>query len=72
MENRTNLWLHVTLKQVRNSHNAGNPTALRNEIETLPESMNKAYESILERSKDKRLACKVLHIIAGAKIALPL
>lgn len=72
IENRTYLWLHLILDQIRNSDNAGNEKAMRKEIQTLPQSVSKAYEAILAKSKDKNLASKLLHIIVGAKTALTL
>ncbi len=72
IENRTYLWLHLILDQIRNSDNAGNQKALRKEIQTIPQSVSKAYETILARTKDRKLASKLLHIITGAEAALTL
>ena len=72
IENRTYLWLHLILDQIRNSDNAGNKKAILKEIQTIPQSVSKAYEAILGKSKDKKLASKLLHIIVGAKTALTL
>ncbi len=72
IENRTYLWLHLILDQIRNSDNAGNQKALRKEIQTIPQSVSKAYETILAKIKDKKLASKLLHIITGAEAALTL
>ena len=72
IENRTYLWLHLILDQIRNSDNAGNQKALRKEIQSLPQSVSKAYETILAKTKDKKLASKLLHIINGAEAALTL
>ena len=71
-ENRTYLWLHLILDQIRNSDNAGNKKAIRREIQTIPQSVSKAYEAILAKTKDKSLATKLLHIIVGAETALTL
>ena len=72
IENRTYLWLHLILDQIRNSDDAGNKKAIRKEIQAIPQSLSKAYEAILAKSKDKLLAIKLLHIIVGAETALTL
>ena len=72
IENRTYLWLHLILDQIRNSDNAGNKKAIRKEIQAIPQSVSKAYEAILAKTKDKLLATKLLHIIVGAETALTL
>ena len=72
IENRTYLWLHLILDQIRNSENAGHEKAIRKEIETIPQSVSIAYEAILAKAKDKKLASKLLHIIVGAETALTL
>ena len=72
IENRTYLWLHLILDQIRNSDNAGNKKAIRKEIQAIPQSVSKAYEAILAKTKDKPLATKLLHIIVGAETALTL
>ena len=72
IENRTYLWLQLILDQIRNSDNAGNKKAIRKEIQTIPQSVSKAYERILAKTKDKPLATKLLHIIVGAEAALTL
>lgn len=72
IENRTYLWLHLILDQIRNSDNAGNEKAIRKEIETIPQSVSRAYEAILAKAKDRNLASKLLHIIVGAETTLTL
>ena len=72
IENRTYLWLHLILDQIRNSDNAGNKKAIRKEIQAVPQSVGRAYEAILAKTKDKPLATKLLHIIVGAETALTL
>ena len=72
IENRTYLWLHLILDHIRNSENAGNKKAIRKEIQAIPQSVSKAYEAILAKTKDKPLATKLLHIIVGAETALTL
>lgn len=46
IENRTYLWLHLILDQIRNSDNADHEKALRKEIETIPQSVSIVYEAI--------------------------
>ena len=72
MKNRTYLWLHLILDQIHSSDNAGNERAIRKEIQTIPQTVSKAYEAILGKSKDKKLASKLFHIIIGAETALTL
>ena len=72
IENRTYLWLHLILDQIRNSDNAGNEKAIRKEVQTIPQSVSKAYEAILGKTKDRNLASKLLHIIVAAETALTL
>ena len=72
IENRTYLWLHLILDQIRNSDNASNEKAIQKEIQTIPQSVSRAYEAILAKAKDKKLASKLLHIIVGAETALTL
>ena len=72
IENRTYLWLHLILDQIRNSDNAGNKKAIRKEIQSIPHSVSKAYEAILAKTKDRPLATKLLHVIVGAETALTL
>ena len=72
IENRTYLWLHLILDQIRSSDNAGNKKAIRKEIQSIPHSVSKAYESILAKTKDRSLATRLLHVIVGAETALTL
>ena len=70
VENRTYLWLHLVLDRVRNSDRAGTTGDLQRDIEELPEKVEQLYEAILNKSKDHKLARKLLHIIVGAKVPL--
>lgn len=67
MRNRTYLWLHLILDQIRNSDRAGNAEQLRKEIESLPQSVTQAYEAILGKTKDREMATRLLHIVVGAE-----
>ena len=64
--------MHLILDEIRSSDNASNKKAIQKEIATIPQSVGKAYEMILAKSKDKNLATKLLHIIVGAETALTL
>ena len=70
VENRTYLWLHLILDRVRNSDRAGTTGDLQRDIEELPEKVEQLYEAILNKSKDHKLARKLLHIIVGAEVPL--
>ena len=70
MENRTYLWLHLILDQIQNSERAGNAKEMQKEIKSIPQSVSKAYEAILSKIKDKRMAEKLLHIIVGAEVPM--
>ena len=67
IQNRTYLWLHLILDQIRHSNRASNTSEMRREILALPQSISTAYEGILGRTTDRGLATKVLHIIVGAE-----
>ena len=67
IQNRTYLWLHLILDQIRNSDQASNPREIRRQILSLPQSISAAYEGILARTTDRDLATKLLHIIIGAE-----
>ena len=72
IENRTYLWLHLILNQIRNSDNAGSKKAIRKEIQSIPHSISNVYKAILAKKKDRPLATKLLHVIIGAETALTL
>jgi ankyrin repeat domain-containing protein 50 len=64
--NRTYIWVVLTLDVVENiqGFTKGN---VRNAVGILPQTINQAYNRILERSLDKEKAKKLLHIITAAK-----
>ena len=72
IKNRTYLWLHLTLDQIRNSERAGSVKGLRKEIESLPQSVGEAYETLLSKTKDRSAVIKMLQIIVGATAPLTL
>ncbi|KAE8143474.1 hypothetical protein BDV38DRAFT_277493 [Aspergillus pseudotamarii] len=71
VENRTYLWVSLTLDVLENitGFTKGN---IRRAIQYLPETVDKAYEKILDRSSDKNKARVLLHIITAAMRPLSL
>ena len=71
MGHRTYLWLHLTFKEIADSAVAGTTEKeLRRFISTLPKSVDKAYENILNRSKEPDIARKLLQCVLVARKAL--
>ncbi|KAH7381872.1 ankyrin repeat-containing domain protein, partial [Cadophora sp. MPI-SDFR-AT-0126] len=64
--NRTYLWLHLILDEVRKSLGASTPQRMLRIVETLPETVDAAYDAILDRSTDATLARRLLHILICA------
>jgi ankyrin repeat protein len=71
-DNRTYLWLHLTLSEFRYSGITSDEVHER--IETLPETLYEAYESILAKidRRDAAQARRLLHIIVAAERPLTL
>ncbi|KAH8689906.1 hypothetical protein BGW36DRAFT_307105 [Talaromyces proteolyticus] len=71
MEHRTYLWLKLLVDVIRGEVD---PTKkrLKRIINTLPATVDQAYESILLKAKDQRRARKLLHIIVAARRPLTL
>jgi hypothetical protein len=63
--NRTNLWLHLTLDQVEIGLGSAEKK-LRKIVNTLPKSIEEAYEKILAKCQQQDEAKRVLHIIVAA------
>ena len=63
--NRTYLWVHLTLDVIKNlpGFTKGN---VQRAINDIPETVDAAYESILQRSIDPVKARRLLHIIVAA------
>jgi ankyrin repeat protein len=72
VENRTYLWLSLILDEIRTSHRRGNRREIERLVSELPRSVMDAYDSILNKSRDKQLARELLHIILAAKTPLSL
>ena len=71
-QNRTYLWLHLILEVVRQRLETMSQKQIRNILSSVPETVDKAYSAILERSEDKESATKLLHIIVSAMRPLTL
>ncbi|KAF3400789.1 hypothetical protein DPV78_005126 [Talaromyces pinophilus] len=72
VENRTYLWLSLIMDEIRTSHRRGNRREIERLVSELPRSVMDAYDSILNKSRDKQLARELLHIILSAKTPLSL
>ena len=66
MTHRTYLWLKLVLEVICNRLDATTEKRLRKIVGTIPDTVDKAYEAILDRSQDKGRAKKLLHIVVAA------
>ena len=66
VDNRTYLWLHLTLTSIEDAIGLSTPKRVENFIDLIPGSLNVAYESILSRSTNQMEARQILHIILAA------
>jgi len=64
--NRTYLWLHLILEVVRRRLETVSQRKIRDILSSVPETVDKAYTAILERSENKQSAKKLLSIIVSA------
>ena len=69
--NRTYLWLHLILEEIRETFDC-TERQLSKLIDELPESVYEAYERILARSKSKAEARRILQIVIAATRPLTL
>lgn len=68
MEHRTYLWLQLIFKEIEDSAVAGTTEKqLKTFISTLPKSVDKAYENILNKSKEPDIARKFLQCVLVAR-----
>ena len=65
-ENRTYLWLYLTLDGVENQFGLATPKRMRDFIDALPRTVNQAYGKLLDRSPQPGQARKLLHIVLAA------
>ena len=66
MTHRTYLWLKLVLEVIRNRLDVTTEKRLRKIVGIIPDTVDKAYEAILDRSKDRERAKKLLHTIVSA------
>ena len=65
-ENRTYLWLHLTLDGVEKGFGLATPQKMKAFIGKLPRTINQAYESMMLRCPEPEQARKLLHVILAA------
>ncbi|KAF8858648.1 hypothetical protein BDZ45DRAFT_590819 [Acephala macrosclerotiorum] len=66
ISNRTYLWLHLILRQIRNTLGATTSKKIARVLQDLPETVDAAYGAILAKSDNIGLARRLLHITVGA------
>ena len=72
VENRTYLWLHLTLDSVEKTFGLATPQKMGVFIRQLPRTINQAYEAMLFRCPQPEQARKMLHIILASRRPLSL
>jgi hypothetical protein len=72
VEHRTYLWVYLVFDYLKDSHFKRTPKGIASAFVTLPKSVNKAYEQILNKSKDRSMVQKALAIILSATRPLTL
>lgn len=70
--NRTYLWLHLVMEVIRRSLETMSQKQIQNILSSVPDTVDKAYSAILERSEDKDRAKKLLRLILSASRPLTL
>ena len=65
-ENRTYLWLYLTLDGVEKQFGLATPKRMRDFIDELPRTVNQAYGELLDRSPRPEQARNLLHIVLAA------
>lgn len=65
MTHRTYLWLYLVMEEVRNSLPYISKE-IGDVIERIPETVEEAYERLLQKSTNKKAARALLHVIVGA------
>ena len=71
-ENRTYLWLHLTLDSIEKAFGLATPQKMIVFIRELPRTINQAYEAMLLRCSQPEQARKMLHIILASRRPLTL
>ncbi|KAA8565832.1 hypothetical protein EYC84_009652 [Monilinia fructicola] len=68
MKHRTYLWLYLIMDVIRQRiESSGNARKIDESLQTLPETVEKVYEEILNKSPYRSETEKLLHIIVGAE-----
>ena len=65
VSNRTYLWVHLTLDLIESSIDI-DKAGIVDATSRLPQTVDEAYDRILSKSRNSRLAEKILHIIVAA------
>ena len=71
-DNRTYLWLYLTLTGIEKGFGIGTPKRMEDFIESMPKTIYDAYEAMLNRSPQPERAKQLLHIVAAAMRPLTL
>lgn len=66
IENRTYLWLHLTLTSIEEANGLSTSKRVEIFIDQIPGSLNTAYESILSRSTNQTEARQILQMVLAA------
>lgn len=72
MDHRTYLWLKLVLSELESNYSGSTSKKLLAFIDVIPQTVEEAYESILNRSTNKELARKILNIVVAAQRPLTL
>ncbi|KAM0155062.1 hypothetical protein ACHAQE_006965 [Botrytis cinerea] len=68
MEHRTYLWLHLIMDVIRKRiESSGESRKIDESLQSLPKTVEKIYEEILDKSPYRSETEKLLHIIVGAE-----
>ncbi|KAM0317008.1 hypothetical protein ACHAO8_002814 [Botrytis cinerea] len=68
MEHRTYLWLHLIMDVIRKRiESSGESRKIDKSLQSLPKTVEKIYEEILDKSPYRSETEKLLHIIVGAE-----
>ena len=66
IENRTYLWLHLTMSHIKQSLGVNTPQKMSKVIDETPHTIYDAYETILDKSPFPEEARRLLHIVVAA------
>lgn len=72
IEHRTYLWVYLVFDYLNSFHFKRTPMGMASAFQTLPKSVDQAYEQILNKSKDRSVVQKILAIILAANRPLTL